>query len=134
MHTGIQLACKFDVLHFLTFAVHCICFHKSFSQERRVFLSILREVFVGVVDHTQLEELIQDIHSPLPALLSADVAVASTSTFPPSLDGEGGRVQVMAAIAHEAQKLGLLLHQPWLNAVAQVYTALSANNGECTVN
>ena len=109
-------------------------------QERRVFFTILRDVFVGVVDHTQLEELIQEIHPPPAALLSglmdnptplsADVSVSSPITVPPALEGEGRRAQVMAAIAREAHQLGLLLHQPWMRAVAQVHTALSANHGE----
>ena len=108
-------------------------------QERRVFFAILRDVFVGVVDHTQLEELVQEIHPPPATLLSqqvdnssplsTNVGVLSPTIAPPAVEGEDGRVQVMAAIAREAQNLGLLLHQPWMSAVAQVHTALCANHG-----
>ena len=116
-----------------------IVINASTPQERRVFFAILRDVFVGVVDHTQLEELVQEIHPPPATLLSqlvdnssplsTNVGVLSPTTAPPAVDGEDGRVQVMAAIAREAQHLGLLLHQPWMSAVAQVHTALCANHG-----
>ena len=112
-------------------------------QEQRVFFAILRDVFVGVVDHTQLEELVQEIHPPpatllsglidSPTPLSADAGVSFPTTVPPGLDGEDRRVQVMAAIAREAQHLGLVLHHPWMNVVAQVHTALCANHGGCNL-
>ena len=118
-----------------------IVINASNPQERRVFFAILRDVFVGVVDHTQLEELVQEIHPPPATLLSrqvdnssplsTNVSVLSPTTAHPAVDGEDGRVQVMEAIAREAQLLGLLLHQPWMSAVAQVHTALCANHGGC---